>query len=134
MTDVPYKVYVVMAQDFGERLAGLSSGVPVWIVDTPINRPVAERMWKEHPSESHLTSITAFKAQGSSSAEDLFLNEMNTIDLHHGSYSSNPPYTALEVIGMPLSDRLRTELAEYGFNEFRPKSDGFVAIRPLPCD
>jgi len=62
------------------------------------------------------------------------LNEMNTIDLHHGSYSSDPPYTVLEVLGTPLSDRIRGELSEYGFVEFLPNVEGFLAIRPLPSD
>ena len=32
--------------------------------------------------------------------EDRFLAELGTIDLHHGPYSTNTPYTALTVIGV----------------------------------
>jgi len=32
---VPYKLYVIVDPNFGERLATLPEGVPVWIVDTP---------------------------------------------------------------------------------------------------
>jgi len=33
----PYKVFVVVDREFGEQLATLTPGLPVWIVDTPIN-------------------------------------------------------------------------------------------------
>jgi hypothetical protein len=32
---VPYKVYVVVGREFGEKLSELEDGVPVWIVETP---------------------------------------------------------------------------------------------------
>jgi hypothetical protein len=56
MTAVAYKVYVVVDRQFGDRLAGLERGVPVWIVDTPTNKPVAQQLWKERPD----TGITTF--------------------------------------------------------------------------
>jgi hypothetical protein len=42
MAAVPYKVYVVVDREFGEKLSDLERGMPVWIVDTPTNRPVAQ--------------------------------------------------------------------------------------------
>ncbi len=44
MVVIPYKVYVVADGEFGGRLAALPVGVPVWIVRTPVNRSVAERL------------------------------------------------------------------------------------------
>jgi len=131
MTTNPYRVVVIVDRHFGEQLASLAPAVPVWIVDTAVNRVVAQRLWTERPRESHLTGITTFKAQDSSPAEDLRLNEMETIDLHHGPYSADPPYTVLEVIGTPLSDRIKAQLSEYGFDEFRTGASGFTAVRPL---
>jgi hypothetical protein len=61
----PYKVYVVVDRTFGERLAALPESVPVWIVDTPTNAPVAGRLWKERSQRSHLAGITTFKADSS---------------------------------------------------------------------
>ena len=60
MAVVPYKVYVVVDREFGEKLSELEKGVPVWIVDTPTNKPAAQRFWNEHPDENHLTGITTF--------------------------------------------------------------------------
>src|SRR6267154_6155979 len=109
MAVVPYKVYVVVERNFGEQLAKLTTGVPVWIVDTPLNRPVAERLWKEHKQRSHLTGITVFDDQKSSSPEELLVSQIDTIDLHHGVHSANPPYTVVEAIGASITDRIRAE-------------------------
>jgi hypothetical protein len=134
MAVVPYKVYVVVDREFGEQLAKLLPGVPIWIVDTPPNRAVAQRLWKEHHQEGHLTGITTFNDYKSSSAEDLLVSELDTIDLHHGSHSASPPYTILEVLGTPLNDRIKVELSQYGFDEFHSNSTGFYAVRPVPSD
>ena len=128
----PYRVFVVVDRDFGERLTALPSEVPVWIVDTFKNKEAAHRLWKERPAESHLTGITTFNDVKRSSAEELFLGILGQVDLHHGAYSANPPYTILAVLGVSLTDRIKTELSVYGFREFQPNSEGFSAIRPLP--
>jgi hypothetical protein len=75
--------------------------------------------------------ITTFNDLESSSAEDLLVSELDTIDLHHGSHSANPPYSILEVLGAPLSDRIKAELSQYGFDEFHPNAAGFSAVRTV---
>jgi hypothetical protein len=66
-----------------------------------------------------------------SSAEDLLVSVLDAIDLHHGSYSAIPPYAIIEVLGASLSNSIKTELSQYGFDEFHPNSAGFCAVRPL---
>lgn len=134
MAAVPYKVFVVVDREFGEKLAELERGVPVWIVDTPTNKPVAQRFWNERPDESHLTGITTFNDLNSLSPEDMFLGHLDTIELHHGSCSVDPPYTVIEVLGMPLTDKAKSQLSECGFNEFHITSTGFKASRLKPLD
>jgi hypothetical protein len=129
---VPYKVRVMVDRQFGERLAALEVGVPVWIVDTSVNKPVAQRLWKERDNNDHLTGITTFNDAAAFSAEDILIERLEDIGLHHGWYSSDSPYTIIEVIGTSVSERVKTELGKYGFKEFRPSAEGFVAVRPLP--
>jgi len=129
---VPYKVYVVVEREFGEKLSELAAGVPVWIVDTPLNTATAQRLRKERKQGDHLTGITTFKGSESLSAEDLLVSQLDAIDLHHGTYSASPPYTILEVLCVPLGDRIKAELSEFGFNEFDIIATGFCAVRPLP--
>ena len=125
----PYKVYVVVDRNFGERLVELPPSVPVWIVDTPSNKPVAQRLWKERPNETHLTGITTFNDMESSSPEELLIEELDSIDLHHGAHSADPPYTVLEILGTRLTDRAKDALAVWGFAEFHEHSTGFTAYR-----
>src|SRR5882762_7239048 len=132
MTDHPYRVCVVVDPEFGERLASLPLDVPVWIVDTPANKAVAQRLWKERQQNDHLTGITTFNFLADASREETLIDEFDMIDLHHGSYSADPPYTQIEVFGAPLSDKIEFVLAEYGFHEFSPTSDGFLATRQAP--
>ena len=64
----------------------------------------------------------------------MLINELDTIDLHHATYSANPPYTVLDVIGTLITARLRAELGEYGFDDFQETPQGFRAVRPIPDD
>jgi hypothetical protein len=124
-----YKVYVVVDRDFGERLNTLETGVPVWMVDTPTNKTAAQRRWQELPEPNHLTGVTTFSDIDSASSIELLLAEIDTIDLHHGTYSADPPYTILEVIGSRLTGEIKEALAVYGFDEFKESETGFCATR-----
>jgi hypothetical protein len=130
----PYRVTVVLDREYGERLSQLIAQGPVWVVDTPTNRAVAQKIWSADPNRSHLDGITTFKTGSASSPEDALLCELDTIDLHHGVHSANPPYTVVEVIGTSISDRLRCELSQFGFDQFEATPQGFRAMRPLPSD
>lgn len=132
--DLPYRVFVVVDRDYGQGLAELAQRGPVWIVDTPANRPVAAQIWAAEPKRSHLEGVTTFKFREGSSPEDILVDELHTIDDHHGTSSANPPYTIVEVIGTGISDRIKDELGEFGFDQFEPTPQGFRAIRPLPKD
>jgi hypothetical protein len=124
-----YKIIVILMPDFGERLTVLATGVPVWIVDTPINTPVAHRLWKERPGDNHLTGITTFRIDSKDSPEQNFLNNLSTIDLHHGPLSADSPYMQIQVLGTTLTDAVREALADYQFDEFKEIAEGFEATR-----
>jgi hypothetical protein len=123
------KVYVVVDPAFREQLRDLPPNVPVWVVDTPENASIVRGLWKERHSPNHLTGITTFCVEPEDSPEDNLIDELDTIDLHHGLHSSNPPYSKIEVIGVTLSERIKSALAQYGFQEFRATPHGFEASR-----
>jgi hypothetical protein len=129
-----YRVLVVLDRDYGEGLSTLVQRGPVWIVDTPSNRAAAEKIWAADPNRSHLDGVTTFKFGADRSPEDIFINELETIDLHHGIYSANPPYTVIEAIGTGISEKLEGKLSELGFNQFEATAQGFRALRPLPSN
>ena len=129
-----YRVFVVLDREYGDRLSELAQTGPVWIVDTPLNRTAAQKIWAIDPNRSHLDGVTTFKTGDDSSPEDGLINELDTIDLHHGTYSADPPYTVLEVIGAEMTERVKMGLSEFGFNEIQTTAEGFRAVRPLPSD
>jgi len=66
------------------------------------NEPVVRSLWANHPELNHLTGITGMWFDPLV-AEDRFIAELGTIDLHHGPYSTSNPYTELEVVGIQPS-------------------------------
>jgi hypothetical protein len=129
-----YRVFVVLDREYGERLSELARAGPVWIVDTPSNHEAVQRVWASGKHKSHLDGVTKFKTGDGCSSEDALINELDTIELHHGVYSADPPYTVIEVVGARVTERLRNELSQFGFTEFQATVEGFRAVRPLPRD
>jgi hypothetical protein len=103
----------------------------MWIVDSPVNRAVAEDLWAQFPKRTHLEGVTTFKAAETDSPEEMLIGNLGTIDLHHGFYSADPPYTVLDVVGARLTARIEAALTDWGFDLFSATADGFRAIRPL---
>ena len=131
MDKAPYSVTVILDRAYGERLLVLPVGTAVWIVDTPPNRAAVQRLWAERTPE-RLGGVTTFKSREEASAEEMLLGKLDTIDLHHGPYSAQPPYTILEVIGAAITEPIKAAMSAFGFAEFQSTASGFRAVRPLP--
>jgi hypothetical protein len=128
----PYEVSIVLDRDYSSRFRKLLESGPIWAIDSPANREVAEEIWKEFPSRDHLDGITIFTNGKGASPEEAFIAEFDTIDMHHGVYSDAPPYTIARAIGISFTGKLRAVLSSYGFDSFATTDDGFRATRPLP--
>ncbi len=107
---------------------------PVWIVDSPVNRKIVEGLWAQLPTQSHLDGVTLFKAAESDSPEEMLIENLDAIDLHHGFYSADPPCTILEVVGARLTAGVESALRELGFDSFPAFAHGFRAICPLAAE
>ena len=134
MCKAPYSVTVILDRTYGDGLLTLPVGTAVWIVDTPPNRTAAQRVWARRTSDGHLDGVTTFKTREGASAEEMLLGELDTIDLHHGSYSAEPPYTVLEVIGAAATEQIKSAMSTLGFTGFQSTALGFRAVRPLPTE
>jgi hypothetical protein len=130
MSETAYRVRIVVDPDFGGRLTRLPVGEPVWIVQSEANTPVAQFQWAERPGVSHLNGVTTFTPFTSGDREQVLLGILDTVDLHHGQYSADPPYSEVEVYGARLTDAVEHAFRGLGFTEFGATSDGFVAARP----
>jgi hypothetical protein len=118
---------------FGQRLRPLYVRLPVWIVDTPANRAVAEELLKESPLPADPTEpggVTLFTIDPGQSSDQWAAEIVPVIDLHHGAMSHFPPYTVLEFIGVSPTPLLRQALAAYDLMSISQSPDGFVARVP----
>jgi hypothetical protein len=123
-----HKVRVVVDPSFGERLASLPAGEPVWVIDSAQNTPVAHRLWQERSGDDHLTGITTFEGSGLS-PDDEAAGLLGTLEDHHGKYSTDAAFSQLEIIGCRPSDRLIAALGDHGFRPEESSSDTVVATR-----
>jgi hypothetical protein len=132
MPNDSYCVSVVLDGEFGSRISARLQAGPVWIVKTPTNLAATKEMWTLRPKQQHLEGVTVFDVKENSVPEDVFIGILDTVDLHHGIYSADPPYTTIQVIGCLLNERIETTLGQLGFNDFFPMDSGFRGTRPLP--
>ncbi|MGD1215034.1 MAG: hypothetical protein ABR861_08610 [Terriglobales bacterium] len=109
------------------ELEQLAEQMPVWAVDSAHHRPVAERLWQLRGMADALQGITLFKVSDEGDTEASCINVIGEVDLHHGIYSSGSRVAKLRVIGTVPSNKLQEELGAYGFVNFEPTPDGFVA-------
>jgi hypothetical protein len=77
--------------------------------------------------------VTVFKTSVDHDSAQVLIDEMQTIDMHHGVYSANPAYTVIRVIGCELGPEIREKFAAFGFDSFNRTPEGFIAVRPLPA-
>jgi hypothetical protein len=124
-------IAIVVDPHFGERLAELAERMPVWIVDTPANRSAAERVWRSAAGgERGPREVTTFRADPAGTRADWIVAIAAEVDLHHGEWSEDPPYAAIEVVGADPTDPLRAALGAYGLTVVERTADGFRGSRP----
>lgn len=121
-------LYIILGQTYGERLRDLPLLIPVWIVMSPVNEPAVRDMRAIRKTDNHLIGITVIAPDSTKTTEDFFIEQMPIIDLHHGEYSTETPYTPLSVIGVECAELVRKALAKYGFHEFVANGSGFIAM------
>lgn len=114
----PHVVALVVDRDFGERAVSLSQRVHVWLIDSAMNRHVAERAWtQEHDKAVSLEAgITLFQALETDSPEEIVAKIVETIADHHGEREHDPPMTVLEIYGAHASPALREAVGAIGFS------------------
>jgi hypothetical protein len=123
-----YRVTVVVDTQFGDRLRDISVEEPVWIADSAENHLVIKELWDERKAK-YPSGITSFKFDAKATSEDWLLSLIADIDLHHGNFSHNPPWSILNVIGARWSQRVAEELAQFGFTQHVETKLGFEATK-----
>jgi hypothetical protein len=130
MSTKPATVFIIVDRNYGSHLADLPPDEPVWIIDSPTNRAAAENAWADRWNGVYENGITLFSST-STSAEDCVIHQLDTIDLHHGIQSADPPYAGFQIIGTEATARLATELGVYGLTQITKTDSGFRATNPV---
>ena len=120
------RVRVIVDPEFGERLTSFAPDSPLWIVQSPVNTPVVQRLWREKVGK-----ITSFVASKNGDAESDLIQILDTVDLHHGEHSSDPAYTHIEVLGCLPSEPIRTELEALRLQIISSTHEGFLAAKGI---
>lgn len=129
--DKTYQVHVVIDPNYGDAIRDLPIGEPAWIVDSPDNHPVIVSIMHECTSSDYLTGISSFKYDTQTQPEDRLIGILSTVDVHHGEYSHDPPYSILNIIGVEWSQKIQKELSKFGFTDHEATPNGFITKRVL---
>jgi hypothetical protein len=104
-----------------------ATGAAVWVVDTPANRVVVERLWKAGGLARD--SITLYRSPNPGDAEVNLAAAIALIEMHHGHYAARPSYRELRICGLQPSDKARQLLNQYGLSTIQRTADGFIALK-----
>lgn len=128
MTERINRVLLVLDRDYDGELSSVPANTHVWLIDSPANRNTASAYRALHGASVE-TGATTFKAADDDPASETCLKVLDDIDLHHCQYSSDPPYSVLEVIGSRLTRSVELAIKALGFSKFERTVDGFRATR-----
>jgi len=116
------RVEVIVEPDFRGDLAALASSRPVWIVDTPLNRPQIDAVWAIGADRNLFeVSRCRYADQGTDKRLENMLDILGCLDDHH-------PCHDIIVHGIAPTES-GTVLNEEGFRITETTADGFIAVQ-----
>lgn len=116
------RVAVVLEPE-SKQLESMASAMPVWAVESPSNRLVAERFWSKFPNANQRDiGLTLFKSE-LNHRYDSFVGVLDTLEEHHWGLRQ------LYVVGLELTEQVQTDMQVLGFNAYTHTTQGFVATK-----
>jgi hypothetical protein len=73
--------------------------------------------------------VTLFRINADETGEQMILNILEQVDLHHGEYSHDPAWSELDVYGTRNSPDIEAALRECGVTRIDATGEGFIAWR-----
>ena len=92
-------VAIVLDPAFGAELHALAAQMPVWIVDSPANRPAIEAEWTRRRRDRVERELSVFRSIDGLKPSDHLAALLKTIDASHGPAAQDPPFRKLLVFG-----------------------------------
>lgn len=131
MSEWPLEVILILDPCFGKEIYSLPPGILAWIIMSAENEPLIREWWAKNQGCDYEHGITGFHETPGAEPEAYFSTQLLNIEQHHGPHGETPSFTALRVMGMPLTRTARYELSELGFSEFTEVEEGFSATRAV---
>jgi len=129
MSDPTTAIALVVGSEFADRLSELAQRRHVWAEAVAPNDQVANRVWQNQARASAspwaAPGITLFALRGGDRQADAINEVIDAIADHHGQHSQFPPWTSIEVLGLPRTSQLEDALREIGARQFQTTDDGF---------
>jgi hypothetical protein len=122
-------VILVTDPAFGERLRPVAARRDTWVVASDINEAVVERIWAERKALGGKPSLTIYPASPAATEEEEWLALLDLIEVHHGSFWSEPPLDTLSVYGATPAPAIAAALREYDYMTVQPTALGFLAFK-----
>ena len=124
--------FVILIVDpfFGARLQTQIGIAPVWIVESPGNRAIAEQLRLRYPVATDAMLLTVFKGDIDATGADRVLAILGTVAEHHGTWSTDGhelTMTALRVIGAEATRDVAAACRDYGLPHIAATEQGFMA-------
>jgi hypothetical protein len=113
-------IEVIVDPDFGGDIAALASVRPVWIVDSPRNRPRIDAAWGGAPQRV-LFEVSRCHYEEADQRVGNLLDIVGCLDDHH-------PHHNIVVHGLDAAD-VRAQMEAEGFQISEVTPDGFVAMQ-----
>ena len=107
-----HAIALIVTPDAGTILLELAKTHYLWIRTSQQHTPVL----------ALIQDKTTFSASDATLPEDLVLDYLDTIDLHH------PAWNQLRIIGTPLTDAIQEAIQAYGNIRFHVDDQGFTAF------
>jgi hypothetical protein len=126
---MPYGAAIVIGTDHPD-IEGLASRLHAWVPDTAIYYDKIQQIKRKNPEYSSERGVTIYHYEPGETPEDTLLSLLVTVDMHHGDFSHDPPWSFMEVYGVKPTPAIKEAFAEYGATIFRDTGDGFIVRRP----
>ena len=123
-------VILIVDPAFDARLQTQFGSAPVWLVESPSNRALAEQLRLGYLTATDATLLTVFTGDLGASGADRVLAILGTVAEHHGAWSTNGDeltMTGLRVIGADVTRDVAAACRDYGLPHIAAAEYGFVA-------
>ncbi len=120
------EIVIVLDPELDEgSLWTILSRFPVWAVDSPHNRKIAEQYWPSSSAPMTERGISLFSVENNAAREHNLGVSLELVDDHHNEWAASPAYNAVRVVGIDVTPQVLRTCEEFGFSRIEPTPDGF---------